>query len=74
MALFLLMALLLAQTPDSQAAIRVLKLSDGGSLKMGKVDSWRILYPDMKCVAAAHRLLWPGDSFTAENPPVPGGH
>ena len=73
MALFLLMALLLAQTPDSQAAIRVLKLSDGGSLKMGKVDSRRILYPDMKCVAA-HRLLWPGDSFTAENPPVPGGH
>jgi quercetin dioxygenase-like cupin family protein len=40
---FLLMAPLLAQSP----AIRVLKLSDGVPFKMGKVDSRRILHPDM---------------------------
>jgi hypothetical protein len=40
---FLLMAPLLAESP----AIRVLKLSDGVPFKMGKVDSRRILHPDM---------------------------
>jgi len=61
MLLFLLMAPLLAQPP----AIRVLKLSDGVPFKMGKVDSRRILHPDMgaKRITLNWAVSEPGHEF-----------
>lgn len=54
-------ASLLAQSPS----IRVLKLSDGVAFKMGKVDSRRILHPDMgaKRITLNWAVSEPGHEF-----------
>jgi mannose-6-phosphate isomerase-like protein (cupin superfamily) len=59
--MFLLIAPLLAQQP----VVKVLKLSDGVPFKMGKVDSRRILHPDMgaKRISLNWAVSEPGHEF-----------